>query len=222
MKNTLINTPSMKKAALSLAILLSFCLVFGVACGSNVQTPSGALPIWHTGDTWTTMGTMPGVEITSVVQTVTGEQVFNGIDCYTFEQTSTGMPSMTSLVDKTTFQPIEFKISSSVTVFSYDYSVKPYPLSVGKTWTVIINTTSTYLDQTTTLTDSSIYEVEKVESITVPAGTFQCFKIVRYNSSTNAVTNTRWVTDVTEGVPVKYIDNLHGATTELVSYSLSK
>ena len=144
----------------------------------------------------------------------------------------------TCQVDKTTMQNIGYKeslIYTNGTVYrnktmnaSYNYSVKPYPLSVGKTWTVTVNITTTgslsEQKQTITETYSYIYKVEKVESIKVPAGTFQCFKIVTYSyySDTNLALYTEWVTDVSGGVDVKQIDNDSGITTELVSYSLSK
>jgi len=176
-----------------------------------------------------------GVETTSF-QTVTGEQVFNGIDCYTVEQTSTtnGVTYTTTLaVDESTLQAIGAEISGSIngTVstatmnMSYDYSVEPYPLSVGKTWAATVTTTAasslTEQNQTTTETEMYNYKVERVESITVPAGKFRCFKIMKY-SNDNSILTTQWVTDVTGGLPVKEVDNVSGVTSELLSYSLSK
>ena len=233
MRNTLINIAVTKKAALSLAFLVSLCLMFAVSCGE--QAPSGTLPIWKVGDSWTMRTMAYGVETTSF-QTVTGEQVFNGIDCYTVEQTSTtnGVTYTTTLaVDESTLQAIGAEISSSIngtvstaTVnMSYDYSVEPYPLSMGKTWAATINTTAasslTGQNQTTTETDVYNYKVQKVESVTVPAGKFRCFKIMEYNSN-NAILTTQWVTGVTGGLPVKSVNNVAGVTSELISYSLSK
>ena len=176
-----------------------------------------------------------GVETTSF-QTVTGEQVFNGIDCYTVEQTSTtnGVTYTTTLaVDESTLQAVGAEISSSIdgTVstatmnLSYDYSIEPYPLRVGKTWAATLNTTTTVLtmgqDQTTTETDMYNYKVEKAESVTVLAGKFRCFKIMKY-SGDNSILTIQWVTGVTGGLPVKEVDKVSGVTSELISYSLSK
>ena len=240
MKNTLINTAITKKAALSLAILVSLCLMFAVSCSNNAQAPPGALPVLKVGDTWTMNASIYGVDGT-IVDTVTGEQVYNGIDCYTVTtqistqgtSTTTEVTSTkTAAVDKTTLDTIGFEASGSMngTAYtetgnkSYNYSVKPYPLSVGKTWTVTITTASTSFttgqNQTIPETYRYTYKVEKVESITVPAGTFQCFKIVQYDSS-NSIVNTRWVTDVTGVSAVKEIYSV-GVTSELASYSLSK
>jgi hypothetical protein len=237
MRNTLINTAITRKAALSLAILVSFCLMFAVSCGSNTQPPSGALPILKVGDTWTMKSSYYEVEGTTV-KTVAGEQVYNGIDCYTITrqlsiQGTSTIDTATIVVDKTTLYTIGFEFTNSIngTAYpetvnnSYTYSVKPYPLSVGKTWAVTINTTDTSLkpgqNQTITETYRYTYEVEKMESITVPAGKFQCFKIVQYDNN-NSVVNTRWVTDVTGVSAAKEINNASGIITELISYSLSK
>ncbi len=233
-----INISITKKAALSLAILVSFCLMFAVSCGNSGQAPSGALPILKVGDTWTRRNSVNGSEFTEV-SIVTGERVYNGIDCYTLQQTFTpafyGASTSTMQVDKTTLNlvgteesgsmnGVDFALTANV---SRDYSVKPYPLSVGKTWTIIANTTTTTRrmgrSNISTEIDNDTYKVEKMESITVPAGTFQCFKIVEY-SSTNAVVDTQWVTDVDGRWIVKGITNMYGITldSELTSYSLSK
>ena len=238
MRNTLINISITKKAVLSLATLVSFCLIFAVSC-NNGQAPSGALPTWKIGDTWTTRASLNGQDYCTNVDTMIGEQVFNGIDCYTVTTQSnyttiSDIYTGTKVVDKTTLQTIgfEYSINEDETALtetlnmSYNYSVKPYPLRVGKTWVATVNTTITQgqmsQSQTTNETDSYFYKVEKVESITVPAGTFQCFKIVTYNNSTNAVVTTAWVTDVTGGYTVKGLDNMSGTTSELISYSLSE
>jgi len=233
MGNTFINIAVTKKAALSLIILMDLGLMFAVSCGG--QAPSGTLPAWKVGDSWA-MRTTAGEVVTTSYQTVTGEQVFNGIDCYTVEQTSTtnGITYTTTLaVDESTLKAVGAEISSSIngTVstatmnMSYDYSVEPYPLSVGKTWAATVNTTAasslTEQNQPTTETDMYNYKVAKVESVTVPAGKFQCFKIMEY-SSNNAILTIQWVTDVTGGLPVKEIDNVAGVTSELISYSLSR
>jgi hypothetical protein len=233
MRNTLISISVTKKAALFLVILVILCLVLAVSCAG--QAPSGTLPVWKVGDSWTMRTMAYGVETTSF-QTVTGEQVFNGIDCYIAEQTSTtsGVTYTTTLaVDESTLQAIGAEISSSIngtvstaTVnMSYDYSVEPYPLSVGKTWAATINTTATgsltWQIQTTTETEMYNYKVEKVESVTVPAGKFRCFKIMKYSNG-NSILTIQWVTDVTGGLPIKEVDNVSGVTSELISYSLSR
>lgn len=229
-----------KKSFFSLAILVSFCLMFAVSCGntnngSNAQVPSGALPILKVGDTWTWRDSLNDTEYIRV-DTVTGEKVFNGINCYTGTSQytfATGDRTFTAIlaIDKTNLRAIGIEYSSSINGTahtgainkSYTYSVQPYPLSVGKTWIVTINTTAAPIENQTA-TEKYIYKVEKIETINVPAGTFQCFKIVAYSyySDSNLALYTEWVTDVTRGAIVKSIITASGQTTELISYSLSK
>ncbi|MFA5374796.1 MAG: hypothetical protein WC455_03450 [Dehalococcoidia bacterium] len=223
----------MRLARITAIALLSILMLSAVACGGNIQAPSGDLPTWNVGDTWTSRCFISGYEYT-IVETVTGDQIYNGIDCYivniqvTGEEGSTGTEPMLTIIrayDKTSFTAIGVETGHVLIAnTSCNYSVEPYPLSVGKTWTITCNTTTTVLPieehQTTAETYSNTYMVEGAESITVPAGTFQCFKIVAYNSSSNAIINTRWVTDITGGYTVKETDD-SGITTELVSYLLS-
>jgi hypothetical protein len=236
MKNTLINTPLMKKTALSLAILVSFCLMFAVSCGSNTQAPSGALPSWKVGDTWTERMSDNGSEY-MLYSTVTGEQELNGINCYVVNTSFTpawqGEFMMTQWIDKTTVDIIEWKqygyeddlafVGTCDT--SYQYYGKKYPLSVGNTWIVTTNvTTSVYTWGHNVCCTRDIeyytYKVQDIENVTVPAGTFECFKIVTYNS-TNYITGITWLTDMTRSCRVKVI-GINGAHEELMSYSLSK
>jgi len=89
----------MKTAILSLALVLSLSLAFSVSCGSNGQPPSGELPILKVGDTWTWRTSVNGTDFTRV-DTITGEQEFNGIDCYTGtsqETSTTADKAMTAL-----------------------------------------------------------------------------------------------------------------------------
>jgi len=229
----------MKKAIFSLAILVSLSLVFTISCVNNTQPPSGELPAWGIGDTWTTRDFAFGIEGITV-QTVTGEQVYNGIDCYiinaqhTHYGTSTTpetVDTSTQAFDKTTLRIIGVtsaphwlatNSASFIMNTSINYSVKPYPLSIGKTWTTTENITYPIEEnQTPTENANYIYKVEGIESITVPAGTFNCFKIVIYNSKNDPI-ETQWVTDVTGGFPVKRISNQIDLSMELTSYSLSE
>ena len=220
---------------------MSLSIIFSVSCGANLQAPSGELPAWKVGDTWTIKVTLKWLyeneSVSTVVYSVISEQAYNGMDCYIVKTqdttTSTSIPlgfNTIQAYDKTTLRIIgttdalNLSETNSSTFFlntSIQYSAKPYPLSVGKTWTTTDNTTYIEENQTTTVNSSSIYKVEGIESITVPAGTFNCFKIVIY-SNKNEPLETYWVTDVTKGFPVKRISNQGAFTTELVSYSISK
>lgn len=228
---------------------MSLSLILSISCSDNTQPPSGELPILKVGDTWTTT-TPPFIGEADLisVSTITGEQVFNGIECYTLNRTCTYYPEAllteTLYIDKTSWYQIGREASLSgngltltgTEIMTYNYSVQPYPLSIGKAWSFTVNITATgYLadvdnysagqNPTATRRYSYTEKVERVESITGPAGTFQCFKIVQYDDN-NTVLSTRWITDVTRGFPVKTIlaglNNTKDTTTELVSYSLSE
>lgn len=237
MRSTIINTPSMKKAALSLAILVSFCLMFAVACGSNAEAPSGALPTLNVGDTWTERMSENGSEY-MLYSTVTGEQELNGIDCYVVNTSFTpawgGEFMTTKWIDKTTLDTIKYKMYGTesdpgligTSDISCQYYGKGYPLIVGNTWIVTMNATTSvyYLGQDNCCINDieySTYKVQDIERVTVPAGTFECFKIVTYNS-TNSIDSITWLTDMTRICRVKVIDIRNRSHVELISYSFSK
>lgn len=226
-------------AALSIVILVSICLVFAVSCGGNGGSngsTEGALPVLKVGDTWTQKVTVDGEQHTFVTR-VTGEEVFQGIDCYIVELSVTpplfGASNLSAKIDKSTMNSLTENGSGQISgisysmnmTLSYKYSSQPYPLSAGKTWVVTKNMTtiSTYMGKTETESETEIrtFEIEKVETITVPAGTFKCFKIIEYDE-THSVVSTRWVADAVKHFEVKEIDSEPDMEFELTAYSVSK
>lgn len=215
----------------SLMLLLSIC----IACGEKTEKEQGALPILKAGDTWVTQSTSEGTDYT-LTYVVTGEEVVDGIECYVIELTNDppfmGINKSIAKMDKTTLDPIQGQLEGEIQggsfvgdmVYSYTYSNEQYPLKIGNTWDVTetLTTTFTFMDETETETEQNIYtyEVEKIEEITVPAGTFSCFKILQYNDS-DSLLSTSWVSDKTKYFNVKEIDNESGDTSELISYSVS-
>ena len=93
---------------------------------------------------------------------------------------------------------------------------------MGKEVTIIENTTTTITisGETQTETEERIYThvVEGIEDITVPAGTFRCFKVVEYNEQGN-IDSIDWYADKAK-VNVKSIDHETGDIMELQSYSV--
>jgi hypothetical protein len=235
--NNMLNSFQDLSTSSSTPIITSTATPTPLSTNTSTKPPSGTLPVMHTGDTWTERVTANGSVFTSVTS-ITGQQVYNGIDSYVFQSTMTpplfGVSKITGWVDKTTLQGVGTKGNGSyngqtftlTTNDSYKYSAKPYPLSVGKTWTTTDNTTTTAFmmgqNNISIEINNYTYKVERMENVTVPAGTFNCFKIVKYNGTTNDVVETQWVTDVIGGYEVKDIDNQAGMTCELTSYSLSK
>ena len=238
----------MRKLAIVIVPLLILVLVIGaVACGgegTSQPTPTatpedgveGALPILNVGDRWVSTVMSEGIEYT-MTEEVTGEDVTEGKDCYVIEA-SIDPPvlgvigSATGRLDKATISPVRIESSGEYMdmpfVVTTSYSDQftgalPYPLEVGKEFEVIETetTTTTVMGETETesVTNTYTYKVEKIEQITVPAGTFRCFKIVQYDEQGTALA-TSWQSPETKQYMVKEIDHETGEVTELVSYSL--
>ena len=75
--------------------------------------------------------------------------------------------------------------------------------------------------QKTTTTNTFMYKIEQIEDISVPAGTFRCFKSVKYNED-GKVYFIEWNAEDTKFYQVKTLDPETGDVVELVSYSVSK
>lgn len=187
-------------------------------------------PTLHVGDEWVYRVTDDNVY--TFHYEVIAEETVDNRDCYVFELTCTP-PYLSSLggllsgenmwVEKGTGFSIKEQISGEymgtpfIKTLTYTYHSGPedmWPLKVGKevtvTATVIEN--STFTDHPISRTETGTVKVEKREDITVPAGTFTCFKMVHYDEYGN-VTGTRWYSE-----RVKYWVKME--ETELVSYSI--
>jgi len=224
----------MRKLAMVLIALFILALVVGtVGCGGGEG--EGKLPTLNVGDRWVLRMMSEGIEYTTTLEVV-GEDVTGGKNCYlmegSFEPPVMGfISSVSAKIDKATMRPVRMQTSGElmgypfVTAISYSYSpdATPYPLEVGKELEVIATetTTTTVMGETQTETETNAYtlKVEGIEQITVPAGTFRCFEIVRYDEGGSAL-GTQWYSDTTKCM-VKEIDHETGEVTEqLISYSL--
>ena len=219
---------------IAIVAALALALIIPTACAKSEK---GTLPNLNIGDKWVYKVMSESTEYTMTLE-VTGEDVTDGKDCYMmrglFEPPALGAISGVSLkLDKATMFTLRmemllstdligdlFEMSSS---YSYEIPGKPYyPLEMGKECEVIeteikISYTMGW-PQKQTMTDTYTYTVERIAEITVPAGTFRCFKIVKYDKSGNAV-STYWTSDEVKH-EVKVIDHVNEETTELVSYSI--
>jgi hypothetical protein len=165
---------------------------------------------------------------------VTAEDVIDGRSCYvvqgSFKPPIGGVIKNISMeFDKATmfllrarmlgeYQGLPFIQTSRL---SYKFLGEPYyPLQVGKkckvTETKTRITTMLGKTQKETKTTNYTYKVERIEEITVPAGTFRCFKIVQYDDTGSAL-NTLWESDRVRQYEVKRIDHETGEVIELVS-----
>ena len=198
----------------------------------------GVLPTLSIGDRWVSKVLLEGIEYETILE-VTSDDIVDGKDCYVMEGSieppMRGMISSVSItVDKATMFPVRTQTLGEdeglqfIVAVSYSYEVhgKPiYPLELGKEIRVMETaaTTITMTGKTKreTVTNTFSLKVEKIEEITVPAGTFRSFKIVRYDEAGTPV-QTYWESDRVKQYQVKLIDHPSGEIDELVSYSLSQ
>ncbi len=123
---------------------------------------------------------------------------------------------------------------SQFTTYSYEFpDGSLWPLSVGKKVRMIQSsyeqTEYTDTGEITNRHSSTLvytYEVEKMESVTVPAGTFHCFKVLRYIEGLDTNIRAEWYSpDVMNNVKTTEttrIDEFEQTyTEEMKSYSLS-
>jgi len=181
------------------------------------------------------------IEFTLTIE-VAETDIVEGRDCWVmkYEGGLTGdeLHVSTLKIDKSTLFPLEQQdlpqleppempdglTVRTVQTVSYEFpDCSFWPLETGKEIKVVehITRTTTYSDtgdtDTETETRTTTYRVEKVEGITVPAGTFMCFKIVRYNEAGKRV-ETRWYSEEAKWY-VKVIGH-PWSILELKSYSL--
>ncbi len=160
--------------------------------------------------------------------TRTGEETIEGIDCYIAEMEFDQDPArwryvesfnqdfpltitgMTTWIDKNTSQPVKADSTAyavitvtTTTTFTYD-TPGGVPFETGKKWSYTEESSSMGMVLTSTFT----VEVVGEEEVTVPAGSFDCYKVI--HSSDSGDTITEWWTEI-EGNPVavKIIDEAH-------------
>ena len=195
----------------------------------------GVLPSLDTGDIWEMTLISDGVETAATFE-ITGEETIGETNTYaglfSFEPALEGVISSGVVnLDMQTFREMRFEASAVsgvpfsmvVTAEHQPSDSNLYPLSVGKKVTVTeVESTEIVVagdQQNETETNTYTYIVEGIEEVTVPAGTFRSFKIVKYDDTGNAL-ETNWSSDAVKGFDVKTIDHESGETFDLISYSL--
>ncbi|MCP3683580.1 MAG: outer membrane lipoprotein-sorting protein [bacterium] len=232
---------------LLLILVVVGLLVIGCDSGSDTSSPTssrkteGALPIYRIGDTWTQKGVSEGFEYTATMQVI-GEDTVDGMDCYVLEMASEPAVSDTSsnpilMVDKATVDKVKMQFTDETvdasieveTKFFYTRSQSPSPYEVGKTWettvatftiTKHIMTNRPSTAETEFEENTFSYKIEGKEMVTVPAGTFECFKLVQY-SEDGFPSKVAWQSDETKLVNVKVYDYNNAESIELISYAVS-
>jgi len=212
-------------SALIAAIVVAIILI-----PKEMAGPQAQLPTLHVGDEWVYRST-DNITYTFHYRVV-GEEMVDNEDSYVIE-TSYDPPyrgnfsSGTTWVEKATGDTMKDERSgkyrgtpfTKTWTYTYQYlGVDRWPIEVGKEYSMIRTVTlSTPPYEPIEETETFKAKVEKVESITVPAGTFTCFKIVNYDENDNLL-STFWYSDEVKR-SVKTIAQT-GVTTELVSYSI--
>jgi hypothetical protein len=215
----------------AIVVLLVVSMTVPIACG---KAKEGESPTLNKGNTWTYKAISNGVYYT-VTQQVTGETSVNARDCWvmetSFEPPLSGVESTTARVDKTnwftlqnqatgTSAGIGFTIAEAITYEALDGSF--WPLEAGKELRAVETTrrTATFGGETETETETETVtrKIEAVEEITVPAGTFRCFRVGKYDESGSKFA-TYWYSDKVK-YWVKYVDTENDSTWELKSYSV--
>jgi len=220
-----------KKAFLVICVavlLLGTAVTIGCA-----KSKEGEIPTLRIGNSWTYEFSSQDVYYTSTEEVI-GEGTVDGKDCWVIKESETpaygGIDSMTIRRDKSNLLIIQRQGSGTLMgvpftlaeTRSYLFDIPFYPLELGNTVKAVETDkrTTTYLGQTQVepKTTTTVYKVEQVEEITVPAGTFKCFKIVEYDES-GVKLWTGWHSDKVK-MFVKEISEDSGVVWELKSYSL--
>ncbi len=220
---------------MSLKHLLALSLILVTIIGGSFTScakEQGALPQYSLGDKWVSKWHTGGQDYT-VTTEVTGSEVVDGKDCYvmelTFDPPYQSLVSVINKYDKATTNIVyeDMKMTDPGDFNTVVYEVTgddAYPLTVGKvykqvslmTFTSGNATISSSQNSTTTTTT----KVEGIETVTVPAGTFRCFKLVKYDEQGN-ITQITWRPAATKFFQVKMSDPTQPDDTyELVSYSV--
>lgn len=215
--------------------ILVFTLIVSIAVAITlIPTEERAEPpIWHVGDEWVYQVT--GDDTYTFHHEVIAEETIDNEDCYVIEVSYTPpyledwggiLTSENGWVGKETGLPIKKQLSgeyggapfTATLTYTYHSGTDMWPLKVGKevTLNATIIMTSTLYDSPVSGTETGTVKVEKIEDITVPAGTFTCFKVVHYEDG--YIMQTSWYSDSAK-YWVKRIYSETGEIRELLSCS---
>jgi len=205
---------------------------------AQAELTPGRLPILHVGDWWI-MEFVFNETTYTWTQNVTGEGPNYYAIYSTYEPPYMGRANETQWVDKSTIiSPVwihgqsEYTYDNMTITYTYNitffytyYGGVPFPLIVGKEFNMTEIMTYTMTMDNTTYTYkynmSYVSKVEMIESVTVPAGTFTCFKINMWNATSGGLIYTAWYSDEAK-TWVKYVDytTTPETTAELKDYSV--
>lgn len=189
----------------------------------------GTLPAWHDGNQWV-YRTSGGDNYT---YTVSRERDWDGTPCYLLIGTIS--PPLErwggntwGCYKKGTLDPLVINVHGDneypvkTWTRTYTYSADPWPLSIGKTYTKSSTEVISYTFEDDGNADEPSFRtltitVDSIEKITVPAGTFESFKITAREN--DVLAETRWYSNIVKN-EVKRINHKTGEVFELISYSV--
>jgi hypothetical protein len=207
----------------------------------ETKVPEGQLPTLQVGDGWVWSYVMNGTTY-NLTEEVTGIETVAGRDCYVIRMSFD--PAITQTHDSVTYTVTDMKywadkasallgVKTETTVtgggqtftsseiYSYEPWMSLFPLEIGKL--VEAEKTTTQYSGDTQVSEPSIttekYVMDSKEDVTVPAGTFSCWKIFMYDGAGNIIT-TFWYSDQIKS-GVKSTDANGNTMMELKSYSVS-
>lgn len=187
----------------------------------------GALPTWSVGDNWVYENSTGAIYTYSVTSEGQFDPPWDNTPCYrvtgTIDPLSEWGGNILQWYRKATLDFRKDRVFGGdrdrSSTFTHSYSADPWPLEVGKTYTV---TTDESTDRTISgdgYTEGSSHTfqitIETFENVSVRGQKFECFKLVKREGGT--LVETRWYSDVVKR-EVKQINHQTGEVLELVSY----
>jgi len=193
----------------------------------------GVLPVLHIGDNWVYRINNEGSVYTKT-ETVTGTEVLNGKDCYvvkvTYDPKYGGYFSeITEWWDKSNLTSVlwQAQVETSVGTLSetitstYSYTGNQWPLIVGNQFTLSETNKSVLEGSGERYTDQDSYtytvQIEKIETITVNAGSFRCYKSISIQNGREI--SESWYSDKAKA-SIKISSSDNSTSVELLSYSV--
>ena len=143
-------------------------------------------PVWKLGDEWSFQQESPPEKLT-YVDVLSREETVDGIQCYVIA--SAGSEYYYRRTDIALYLRRD---SSGGTVYRHvpPHAFLAWPMMVGKEWQETTNRERPQIPQSEEF--RLVMRIEATETVTVPAGTFDTFKIVRRNNRTGLVDGEFW------------------------------
>ncbi|RDH41473.1 hypothetical protein [Zooshikella ganghwensis] len=228
-----------KIISLSPLIVLLFLIPFFSGCSSNILGPKLSSSKSYDrydlkiGDTWDAK-VISEDSIERIIATVTDDKTSSNsyltkldIHINDFDRVITGHGK----IDKENLELIELDatfVKDGIPIritqkneYIYTDNTR-FPIKVGKKWEVLVTETKRIMEGNEVSKESSTkkirYEVSSIDTITVEAGTFQCFKINVYED--DKFVSVYWQSPETKFISVKEVNYEKNESHELQNYKV--